>query len=48
MHCDYSFSLLQFVDDKLSKKILDQARQQQEELEENHGAKRLEFVQPIL
>ncbi|PIK53682.1 putative bystin-like [Apostichopus japonicus] len=29
----------QFVDDKLSKKILDQARQQQEELEENHGAK---------
>ena len=28
---------LQFVDDKLSRKILEQARQQQEELEEEYG-----------
>ena len=31
---------LQFVDDKLSRKILAQARMQQEELEEQHGVSR--------
>ena len=30
----------QFVDEKLSKKILDQARRQQADLEEEHGTAR--------
>ena len=34
------YFILQYVDDKLSKKILEQARLQQEELEEEHGITR--------